>query len=200
MSVVIPPGFGLAAFTLTGPNGTQPFVTTIGLDLSAAGGDFVEAANSAFAAYAEAIMPDTSDALTLERVVLTVGQDGPGGSVDSTLPAVQGNNAGSIAPLAMSVIGRKTTAMLGRGSRGRMFLPGSVDEAGVDEGGYLTTAVQDGWSVNLQGFASLLREATTTPSTIALPPVLLHSTPTTPTPIEGISCAPQVGWIRKRIR
>lgn len=200
MSVIIPPGYGLAALVLDGPDGTGPFVTTIGVSLSQVGGDFIAAANAIMEAYGETIMPDTSDALSLTKCVLSVGQDGPGGSVESDRLAYTGENTGPIAPLAMSAIGRKATAQIGRGGRGRMFLPGSIDETGVDEGGYLTLTVQTGWTANMEAFREYLEAVPGGSPVPAVPPVLLHSDERTPTPITSISCAPQVGWIRKRIR
>lgn len=200
MSLVIPPGYGLAAYEFTSATGTAPFVTTIGVDLSDAGGDFVAAANAAFSAYAGQIMPITDNDLTLSRVVLSIGQDGPGGSVDSTRTPVQGGSTGTFAPVAMAPVVRKVTAQIGRSGRGRMFLPGLIQEAGVDPTGGLTNTFRNQLQGKVDDFLEVLQvPGIDEPS---LPPVLLHSAglDIAPTPIQSLLVTPLVGWIRGRIR
>lgn len=202
VSLVIPPGFGSAAFVLTGLPGTQPYVTTLGVDLGAAGGDFVAAANVAFAAYQTHLLPVTSNNLVLDRVTLTVGSDGPGGSVDSTTPPSPGTRTGSFPPTAMSAIGRKSTSVLGRRGRGRMFIPGVVNEDQVDQDGSITNAGRTAVQTALNGFYAYL-VANDDPETFPLPPVLLHGPGVPvlpPTPVEGFTVSDTVGWIRGRIR
>lgn len=199
MTLVIPPGFGLAQFVLTGPAGTQPYVTTLGVDLSAAGGDFVVAANSAKSAYASTIGTTTSSALTLDRVTLSVGQDGPGGSVDSNTPPTTFTRTGSFPPTAMSAIARKVTNDLGRRGRGRMFIPGVLSENEVDEDGTVVAARRTALNTTMGSFFAALVEAGA--GEVALEPVLLHSSaPTDPTPITAFAVSDLVGWIRGRIR
>lgn len=200
MSLVIPPGFGSAAFILTGSAGTQPFVTTMGIDLTAAGGDFVAAADAAFACYAATILPETSNNLTLDRVTLSVGSDGPGGSVDSTLAPQQGGGSQTYPPTALSLIARKTTNILGRQGRGRMFIPGVLGEANVDPDGSITNARRNALNLVLDSFLLALQTEDARP---AIPAVLLHgpSVPVLPpTPISGLTCSDLVGWVRGRIR
>ncbi len=201
MPLVIPPGYGSAAFVLIGDVGTQPYVTTIGLDLGEAGGDFVLAANSAALAYADAFLGDTSSALTLSHVTLQVGQDGGSGSVQSTNGTFPGTSTGEKAPTAMSVILQKLTANLGRQGRGRMFIPGSVSEGAVNEAGQLNSGSLGAWTGNATAFLENLRQGVEGPApTVPLEPVLLHSSSALPTPISVMAPAPLVGWVRGRIR
>jgi hypothetical protein len=202
VSLVIPPGFGSAAFVFTGAPGTQPYVTTIGVDLGDAGGDWVAAANSAFVAYDTAFKTETSSALTLDHVTLTVGADGPGGSVDSTHAPSPGTRTGNFPPTALSAIARKTTNVLGRMGRGRMFIPGILSENEVDEDGSIVSARRTAVNTKLSTFFFELTSADTSGG-IPLPPVLLHgpsSTPIPPTPITGLTVSDTVGWVRGRIR
>lgn len=200
MGVKIPPGFGLAAFRLSASFGTPDFVTTIGVDLSAAGGDFVGAANDLAFAYASSIMTQTLKSYSLNGVTLTVGQDGGGtGSVESDGPPTPGQRNGTSEAAAMAVIARKNTAQMGRKGRGRMFIPGWIEvdqtlpSGEMDSGTF--TALQealDNFYGALQGdsgVAPLLNGA-----------VLLHGDGTPPTPITSLSLVTKVGWIRKRIR
>lgn len=202
MSLVIPPGFGSAAFVLTGAPGTQPYVTTIGVDLSAAGGDWTLAADSAFNAYDFAFKSQMSSALTLDHVTLSVGSDGPGGSVDSTWAPSSGTRTGNFPPTAMSAICRKSTNVLGRRGRGRMFVPGIISENEVDEDGTIVTARRAAINTALGDFFTALTEGADI-SAIPLPPVLLHGPGAgalPPTPITGLTVSDTVGWIRGRIR
>lgn len=200
MPLVIPPGFGLAAYTFSGSEGTPDYITTMGLDLSAAGGDFVGAANSAMEAFIQAFGDQLSDRVTLDGVQLAVGQDGPGGSVDSTNDSFTFTATGTPEPVAMAVIARKITNTLGRRGRGRMFLPGSCFDADVESGGQVDDAKRIELNQRLAQYVDLLNNPAGT-QTVATPPVLLHSSPPTdPTPVIGMSVAPLVGWIRGRIR
>lgn len=199
MPLIIPPGFVSASFVLTGSDGTEPYVTTLGLDTSAYGGDFVSAANQAKAIYHAAFTSETNDALTLDRVSLAIGSDGPSGSVDSTTEPNPMTNTGTFAPTAMSVIARKQTATYGRRGRGRMFLPGTVLENAVEADGSLTPSAIVGYNAALNYFYETLTEGDA--GGAPLPPVLFHSqAPADPTPILSFSVAPLVGWIRGRIR
>lgn len=200
MSLVIPPGFGSAALTFTGTPGTQPYITTIGIDLSNWGGDFVEAANNVMAGYAVGFQNQWSSALVLEKVTLSVGQDGPGGSVDSDLEPIPSTRTGQFPPTAMSAIARKVTNELGRRGRGRMFLPGVISENEVDEAGKIAPARIAAINGYLQTFYDYVVVGDPAPAT---PMVLLHGPSVTaqpPTPLTGFVCSQTVGWIRGRIR
>jgi len=198
VSLVIPPGYGNAAFTFTGAVGTQPYITTLGVDISDYGGDHVAAANTLKLTFANAFATEMSSALTLDKVTLSVGQDGPGGSVDSDTPPDSFTRSGQFPPTAMSCIVRKVTNDLGRRGRGRMFIPGIVSENEVGEDGSIVPARQTAISTVLQDWYQELSEPL---AGIALQPVLFHaSAPTIPTPITGFAVSDLVGWIRGRIR
>nr|CRY94736.1 hypothetical protein [uncultured prokaryote] len=197
MALVIPPGYGSAQFVFNGPVGTQPFVTTIGLDLAAAGGDYVEVANNVKTWYAEAFQTVTTNALVLDHVTLRVGQDGPGGSVDSDSPPIVMQSTATFAPIAMAVILRKVTNDLGRRGRGRMFLPGTCNEAGIDADGTLNSSLRQDMIDASATFLSALFTPSFGPPT---PPVVLHSDGSTPSVLTNAAVSDTVGWIRGRIR
>ena len=200
MALVIPPGFGNAAFIFSSDVGTPEFVTTIGVDLSGFGGDFVLAANSIMIQFATAFEDELGAEITLNRVNLAVGQDGPGGSVDSDIPAIPMTRSGTQVPVAMSAIARKVTNDLGRRGRGRMFLPHSLVTSEVDESGNISSGRVTTLQAALDAFYDGLVDNPIDPA-FSAPPVLLHgSAPVDPTPITGLTVAPLVGWIRGRIR
>jgi hypothetical protein len=200
MSLTIPPGYGLAAFVFTSSEGTEPFVTTLGVGLSEWGGAYTDAANFLFDAWASTILAQQDSDMTLSRVQLTIGSDGPTGSVDSTNAAEPGERSVEGAPWAMSVIARKTTATVGRAYRGRMFIPGALASGDTAQGGAVSSARVTAIGSALTAFRLELVDPQI-PGGFVTPPVLLHSASgVAPTPIVGFSVSPLVGWIRKRIR
>lgn len=199
MTLIVPPGFGSAAFVLTSTTGTPPIVTTLGVDLSAYGGDFVTAANVLFGLYEGFILPETDTSLTLDHVNLTIGDDGPSGSVDSSNAPAPGERSGTGPPVSMSAIVRKVTNDVGRRGRGRWFIPGLLTTTNVDENGI----IDSGRRTQIDNVTNLMRAEMESAVSIPfpLPPVLLHSgAPADPTPIESFSCSTLVGWVRGRIR
>nr|CRY96646.1 hypothetical protein [uncultured prokaryote] len=200
MSLVIPVGFGLAAIQVTGAAGTAPYVTTMGVDLAAAEGDYVAAANNVLASYVDAFEGLTGENFIMDRVSLFVGDGDGGGSVESTDPGTAGLRDGDMAPVGMAAIARKVTTDLGRKGKGRMFLPGMLADLDVDEGGSIPTASRDIFTARATSFLTNLLDAD---PAMPLPPVLFHSegsVSTVPTPIQGMVCSEKVGWIRGRIR
>lgn len=195
MALTIPPGFGNAAFTFTSSTGTPPFVTTLGVDLGEWSGTFVGAANQAMSLYAANLGSVTDNDLVLERVSLAVGQDGPGGSVDSDATPVAMTSSGTFGPVAIGVLARKVTNDIGRRGRGRMFLPGTNLESGTEVDGTLTTAFRTSMQDALDNFYDNWVTG------FGTAPVLFHSSPPTdPTPITGFAVADLVGIQRGRIR
>lgn len=197
MTLIVPPGFGLAAFTFTGAVGTQPYVTTIGCELVLGEATAVECANSLFGLYQQHLIPETTGQLTLDRVSLHVGDDGPSGSVDSTSAPVAGGRSGTYPPTACSAIARKVTSDLGRRGRGRMYLPGVLSESEIDQDGTVVSARRTTLNAALAAFLDDFN----LPTSGIGQPMLFHSAaPTDPTLIEGLVTSDLVGWIRGRIR
>ena len=197
MTLIVPPGFGLAAFTFTGAVGTQPYVTTMGVTLDQGQATAETAANGCFEAYRLNLLPETSSLLTLDRVQLYVGDDGPSGSVDSSLAPAPGTRGGTYPPTAQSAIARKVTGLLGRRGRGRMFLPGVLSESEVDQDGTVIVARRTSLNTALAAFLVDLAD----PVLGLGGAVLLHSSaPADPNPLTGLVTSDLVGWIRGRIR
>lgn len=202
MALNIPPGYGQASIILTGPLGTAPYVTTIGVSLAGAEGDYVGVANSIFNAYDAAFMSTTNDALTLTRVSLLVGDADGNGSVDSSEPPVSGSNTSAMAPIAMAPILRKVTQELGRSGRGRMFIPGALGDADVDDNGQLDPAYRAGLTNVAEQFLEDVRTGAATGGATFPPatPFLLHNGAGAPNAITALVPSTTVGWIRKRLR
>jgi len=199
VTLIIPPGFGNAAFVFSSTSGTPPIVTTLGVDISAYGGDFVQAANDLMDVWSVNLGAQVWSDLTLDRVNLAVGQDGPGGSVDSTQAPIPMTRSGTYPPVATAAIARKVTNDIGRRGRGRMFLPSTLSESEVDPDGSIVSARITSLSSALIDFYEDLGTADT--ASFPMDPFLFHSSaPTDPTPITGLTLATLVGWVRGRIR
>lgn len=198
MTLIVPPGFGLAAWIFTASSGTPPFVTTLGVDLDGAGGDFVEAANLLFDAWTASFTAQMDNDLTLDRVNLRVGQDGPGGSVDSDRVPMAMGRSGTSTAWANSALVRKSSNELGRRGRGRMFIPGLLNNTEVEQDGTILGTRR----TTIQGLLNTFFTEVGDPTTGAgFPPVLLHSTaPADPTPITGLTLSDVIGIQRGRIR
>lgn len=200
MTLIVPEGYGLASIVFTAGDGTAPYVTTIGLDISAAGSAFVSAADNVLASYIDAFQGVTAEDLRIDRVSLYVGSDTSPGSVDSIASGEFGLNEQDMAPVAMSLIVKKITADLGRSGRGRMFIPGILSDADVDQGGHVEPGSITSYQTKVNTFFTNLLTAD---PAMELIPVLLHSETSpvsTPSPIQGLGVADTVGWIRGRIR
>lgn len=200
MALVIPPLYNQAAITLVGPDGTAPYVTTIGVQQSDLVVDPVSIANAVFLAYANNLKDVTNTSMTVQKVSLTIGADGPTGSVDSDLAPIACTGGAQAGPSAMSVIARKQTGQFGRSGRGRMFLPGVNLEAGILPNGGLTTEYRDQVNTRLQAFFDDLSAGTL--GSGELIPVLFHGEESAlePTVITSLVASSLVGWIRGRIR
>lgn len=194
----IPTGTANASLVFQTSTGDGPFVTTCGVTTIGYEDDFVSLANAIMQAYADAMKTNTSTALTLERVSLLVGQPGGNGSVDSSLAPIAMTNAGAAAPVAMALIARKTTNLLGRSGRGRMFLPGTAFETTIDPDGSVQPTFRNQVSVAMEDFRDRLLEAPLGPIT----PLLLHDVTVNhqPTTIRSFVVSDLVGWVRGRIR
>lgn len=198
MARIIPTGFAELSFVFTGDDGTQPFVTTLGVGLAGIS-DEVLACNAAMGTYDEHLLPATSSGITLDKVVMSVGlTGGASGSVESTLPPIPGRNGGDFGPLAMAPIARKQTAELGRRGRGRCFLPACVEASQVNRSGEITPTLRVLLGGRWNDFLTAL--ATAPIDGQVMSPVLLHADGSTPSVITGGSISPLVGWIRGRIR
>lgn len=200
VSLVVPPGFGLASIILTGPDGTQPFVTTIGVSLADSGGDYVAVANKVLLSYQNAFREYVADNISIEKVSLLVGSDGGSGSVDSDGSQINGERDVDMAPVSMALIARKVTGQLGRSGRGRMFLPCMLADGDVNQSGRIEAASLGIFNGACQDFYDALIDDT---DGMVLEPVLFHAENTDvplPTSIISLQVAPLVGWIRGRIR
>lgn len=199
MSIVIPEGFASAAWIINGQYGTGPFVTTMGLGVASADGEYQLIANRCFNAFADNFLPRMSNGLTLSKVVLTVNEGGDLGSVDSSLTPATGGRSQGDDVIALALLLNKQTSILGRAGRGRMFIPGVLGDEDTGLGGEYTSSARNDFQERADDFLDYLTGQQPGQDHPTLP-VLLHSDDRTPTPISRLILNRKVGVLRKRLR
>lgn len=198
---MIPLGYASAAFILTGAAGTEPFVTTIGLKVSAGttGATFIDVANDCFDAYSAQLLGDTDSSLTLERCEVSYPAGTGTVSQSSSLVAAPGRRSSASAPINLALLVNKITASPGRKNKGRMFLPGMLTSTVAKLTGIMApsdvAAYQgeiDAWKTAMLSF----------PGGSVTDLVVLHggTAPAAPAVITNLVVSPKIGSLRRRLR
>lgn len=196
MGVIIPEGYGLAAFDLQLSGRPTPFVFTLGYGPSTLGVaeaawttvvDGLDDANRLFNA------PQFSTSYTWLGVRAT-HMTGTGPIPFTVAKSVTGTKTEAPLPPNTSFLVRKGTARGGRRGRGRMFLPPAwTGEINVDANGNITSG-------NVTALNLLLSNLLDDMDTAGIPAVLLHSDGGTPDAITAMIAQPLVATQRRRLR
>jgi hypothetical protein len=112
--------------------------------------------------------------------------------LDSISGHAVGTKAGEPCPPAVQVLGKKTTALMGRKHRGRSFFA-NVLEAHVGALGDIDGTEQAAYQSMLNAWG---------PALLVMPfegLVILHHDATTPTPVTGWNIEPMVATLRRRM-
>jgi hypothetical protein len=139
------------------------------------------------------------DQYTCQGVNLSIGVDGPGGSVRSTSPAWDGTRSSSSDAVAMAAVVYKITGGIGRSARGRSMLPGVLAETDVGANGTIDSTPK---AAILAGYLTFLDDLVDQGvGYVSVPPVLLHSDTVemAPSPILSGAVREKVGWVRGRL-
>ena len=202
MALVIPPGFADVAIELRAVGDPTPWYCTYGVDISDAGGDIEAIGERQISAFS-LLMPDLHPDVTLTGVKLTIGQDGPD-PVRQFVPAlttINGATPGAKLPQNCALLVRKNTAAGGRRSRGRMFVPLILGEAGVSNVGVISPDALNDYATSVNDFFGGLTAPITAPGT---PMVVLHSTGISAVPdpsvVTTLSCDNVISTQRRRLR
>lgn len=205
MPVIIGPGFAQIFYLLFDQNTQKVNTVSMGIDIDLTadtGQEILDALSDSFFARWNL---GVDSAFIYQGARMLVGSDGPPSEVTSTSSAgAMTRNVVSAAAGANNCIISKKTAFVGRAFRGRVFMPGTVSEADVDEAGRLlstrVTALQGAASNWLADFS----DTVVTGLTNIQPAVLLHSPPATggiapsPSLITNLIVRPIYGIVRRR--
>lgn len=204
MAIVIPPGYGQAAIEMRSDYDPESWYTTFGVDLSAAAGDYEAAAVGAVTAFENAFqLGFLSNQVTIVGIDLRVGQDGPSPLYVRVNRGNKGTSAAEKLPQNCALLLHKGTGRPGRTGRGRMFLPGVLDEGQVSQVGILSGSQLSNCQDRANTFLSNLEDGSMGAVT-ATPMVLLHNSGvpggTTPDPVSTLVVDNKISTQRRRLR
>jgi len=189
--MVIPAGYGQINWIYGGaaqPNGAQ---TTCGVDVSGLLTDPEDALVLLASGWSTGWGSVVNGSTSLVGLRLKFGPDetGPFYELSTNLP---GAGAGAGMTPAVAVLVKKITALGGRKGRGRMFIPSPDEDAAGGNGVLSPTPLLDWQDAADDVYNSLVG--------MDLPPVVLHTDSTTPTPITSFQVAGTVATQRRRQR
>jgi hypothetical protein len=176
----------------------EPMQTAVGVDASAAGGDYDALLSDLVDAWLTAWSGEYSDQTTIGPYRLEVGQDGGDPIIVENAATVPGDNSDEPLPPNCALLVRKATASGGRRNRGRMYIPGlalrpSTSPAGVLDGGAFSALDSDAAAFRIAVEASPL----VGPDGL----LLFHSeSPATATPITQLLVQQKIATQRRRLR
>lgn len=184
MALVIPPGFAHVAVQMRHDLDPDPWYVTWGVDVTGLGGDVEAIAWHNMEGFAHAFAATISPTINVTGCEVVLGQDG--GEPVRAFVAPRGPLTGTAnddrLPQNCALLVRKNTAVGGRRSRGRIFVPGVLAEVAVSPVGIISS----GGLTSYQSYATQLLTNINTEdvagNTPATPMFLLHS--------EGISLVP----------
>jgi len=176
----------------------EPMITTMGVNVSTWGGDFVEGLEWLSDLWLAAIVSSLSDAVTSGPYSLAVGQDG-GDPITYEYPAT---NAGNDSDFPMwpnsAMLIRKDSALGGRRNRGRMYVPGFALRTLVTPAGLIDSAYLADFNTNLSTFLATVNAGTGFNATNL---GVLHSEPpSAPAVITSLTAEAKVATQRRRLR
>lgn len=186
--MTIPTGFALSTIVIAGPFTDGTAVTTIGTDIPGAF-SLQDVADNVKAAFASTVWSDAgNNDCTFQKV-----ESRSATNVATASANIVGTHTGALAMINTALLVKKLSGLIGRANRGRMYIPGVLDEAAVDNDGRLATGTIGAYQDSLDAFLGAIIVA-------SLSPVILHSSAATPTVITNLVVESQCGTQRRRMR
>lgn len=141
MAQIIPPGYAHVIQPFQHSASGKAWSVTYGLVVGLAGRTPLQVVNACDAVFRAAWRPLLDTNISFQPAV-SYTNDGGAGLIltTSTVAAQAGLASRNSPPPQVAVCVRKRTARVGRAFRGRVFLPGMIDETNVDETGIITPA------------------------------------------------------------
>lgn len=176
----------------------EPMITTMGVNVSTWGGDYVEGLEWLSDLWLAAIVSSLSETVTSGPYSLAVGQDG-GDPITYEYPAT---NAGDESGFPMwpnsAVLIRKDTASGGRRNRGRMYVPGFGLRSLVTPAGLIDPSYLEDFNTNLATMLATINAGTGFNATNL---GVLHSEPpSAPAVITSLVAQSKLATQRRRLR
>lgn len=199
MALVIPIGYGEVGVQFKHSADPDPWYITFGVDLTEVGGDYTGAFSNIQMAVTGNLLPEVSSDVAMSGIRMTIGQDGDPLTVFVPLSGYNGTGSTDVLPQNCAALVTKITALGGRKGKGRLYMPGCLPEAQVNQIGGLSNTLHTDLGTAFDGFHADLADGPT-----ATPMVLLHNnygveTPD-PTPVTGLSVSNTIATQRRRLR
>lgn len=201
-----PVGFAEISIEMRHDNDPQPWYNVFGVETDLSVDSAQEVVDHVAGIWYNAWDQALNAGAQFTNVIGRFGQDGgPDQVVETLVPPVRGTNVSNSLPQNCALLVRKQTSLGGRAGRGRLFMPGVLQEAEVSDMGIVSTALKAALQANAN--AALTGLATADPVTGATSPmVLLHGpnsvtglTPA-PTPVDALVVDSVIATQRRRLR
>jgi hypothetical protein len=210
--LLIPAGYAQVAFLFEYLEGAEPAITTIGMDFRTIASTQAGAVDACASAWVTEVLPNQSNVIRFLGCSARIGVTG-GEPVTVLEPrSEQGSSTEAFVPRNTGVLWKKSTARGGRRGRGRMYVPGSLTEPGVDQAGNLAPTVFAGWSTIAQNLRTALLgigggpvllhddQVTVSYNSATGKPVTTTINPGPPDPITGLTADSRAATQRRRMR
>lgn len=189
MAVVIPPGYAQATLNFSSFTLDGAAACVLGFDVGPAP-DLNTLAEAVFQSWENNCEADWSYEFTLDGVELVTTLL----AGNSSSPPFPGTRTGDLAPPNVACLVRKNTAHRGPANRGRMFLPGFLNDNDINNSGGITGARRLAIQNCMDGFFGDL-------FLLDMVPVILHGDGSLdPTPISSFVVEPKIATQRRRLR
>ena len=204
MAVLIPPGYAQVLVGIKHVSAVRSMAVTYGVDISAAGGNLSDVADTQQAALAAVggLLAETDSSYTYTNIIIRSGSDPGPGPVFEKSVNLPGGTAGETPPVNTALLVRKVTPFGGRRNRGRFYWPGLVQDASVDELGVVTPARVTSLQSDFNTFRNNL-ETGLSATEVPTPMVILHDVTegaVLPTDVTGLIVQPVMATQRRRMR
>lgn len=183
MARVIPPGTAECAIQFKHNSDPDPWYITFGVDVSEYGGAFPVMAGSIAGRWMDTVGIFLSHDVRLSGVRLTIGQDGPDNLTIFVPRELQGPANYDMLPQNCALLVQKQTATPGRKGKGRMYIPGILQEAKVNAVGGIDNTFLEDVQTQLDAFANLMNVGDVAVDPIPL--LLLHNDYGSATPLPS---------------
>lgn len=204
--MAIPVGFAEISIEYRHDNDPDPWYNVFGVDTDLSTDTAQEVVDHIAGVWYNAWDQALNSAIQMTNVIGRFGQDAADPLVVETLVApVRGTNASASLPQNCALLIRKQTGLGGRAGRGRLFLPGVLQEAEVGDTGVLNTDFKTAMQTNANAVLTGLAAADPV-SGATSPMVLLHgpngTTGVTPAPtlVDALVVDSVIATQRRRLR
>jgi hypothetical protein len=202
MALIIPPGYAHVLVPFQHAQLARAAVITWGIDVDAAGGDYVQVANDMVEAAMAPWFQHIDNQVTVGPATLRVGQDGGDPlSVEGSYSEA-GDESAAMSPPNTALLVKKQTGTGGRRGRGRLYMPWTVQEGATNDVGIIdpTSLAARQTSADVM----LAELATPVVGQYSTPMVLLHDssgagTEPAPSVVTALVCDALIANQRRRL-